>query len=202
MGEGPAREGARDQLPLLTVDMDGVICRPILGQNIGIHRDLLDPEASPKPAKLYPRWLNASLDHLRFNFRRPIDGARDAIADLHRVRRLVLLTGRRTTPDGWLARHGFEGLFDELVINDTDQRSPHYKLEVVRRLGADEHVDDDGRTVQLLADLTDVRLFLCDWPRNRGLPLDERIVRVQGIRDLARRLLAEHARLDGEHAAQ
>lgn len=193
---------ARQDLPLLTVDMDGVICRPILGQNIGIHREFLDPQAPAKPARVVPRWLNQRLDHLRFNFRRPVEGAREAIADLRRVRRLVLLTGRRTAPHGWLQRYGFDGLFDDVVINDTNRRSPHYKLEVVRRLGADEHVDDDARTVQLLANLAGVRIFLCDWPRNRGLPLDDRIVRVQGIADLARRLLAERARLDGEHAAQ
>jgi hypothetical protein len=188
--------------PLLTVDMDGVICRPILGQNVGISRVLLDPGEPPKPARVYPRWLGARLDYLRFNFRRPIDGAREAIADLGRVRRLVLLTGRRSVPHDWLRRHGFDGLFDDVVVNETLARSPHYKLEAVRRLGADEHVDDDARTVQLLADLTEVRLFLCDWPRNRGVPIDERIVRVQGIADLARRLLAERARLDGAGSAE
>lgn len=191
-----------DERPLLTVDMDGVICRPILGQNVGISRRLLDPEAPPPPARVYPRWLNAPLDHLRFNFRRPMPGAREAVEHLHRVRRLVLLTGRRSDPDRWLRRHGFDGLFDDIVINRTHRRSPHYKLEALQRLGADEHIDDDARTAQLLADRTDVRLFLCDWPRNRDVALAPRIVRVQDIGDLAQRLLAEHARLDGGSVSQ
>ena len=28
----------RDGLPLLTIDMDGVICKPPFGRNLGIHR--------------------------------------------------------------------------------------------------------------------------------------------------------------------
>jgi hypothetical protein len=196
-----SEDAGSSDLPLLTVDMDGVICRPILGWNAGIHRELLDPATPPKPARVYPRWLNAPLDHLRFDLRRPMPGAREAMQELATIRRLVLLTGRRTAPHGWLGRHGFEGIFERVVINDTRARSPHYKLNLVRALGAHEHVDDDPRTAQLLAESSQARIFLCDWPRNRDLSLDPRIIRVPDAIGLAR-LLLEESHLDPERSAQ
>jgi hypothetical protein len=176
--------------PLLTVDMDGVICRPILVQNPGIHLTFLDATAAPPPARVYPHWLNAPLDHLRFDLRRPQPGAREAVRALAEVRRLVLLTGRRTRPHAWLRRHGFAGLFEDVIVNATDLRSPHYKLEAIRSLGADEHVDDDPRTAQLLAQASQARVFLCDWPRSSALVMDPRVTRVRDIADLARRITA------------
>ena len=56
-----------EALPLLTLDFDGVICRPLFGLDLGIHRGFLDPAAPPPPARVYPRWINAPLDHLRFD---------------------------------------------------------------------------------------------------------------------------------------
>lgn len=174
--------------PVLTVDMDGVIARPFLPGNPGIHLTFLEPDAAPPRARVYPRWINAPLDHLRFDFRRPMPRAREALIALAEVRRLVLLTGRRTHPGGWLRRHGFAGLFDEVIVNRGPLASPHFKLETIRALGSDEHVDDDPRTAQLLAHASDARIYLCDWPRSRHLAVDGRVTRVRDIEDLARRL--------------
>jgi len=179
----------QDTRPLMTVDMDGVFCEPPLGQNLGIHRSFYDPAAGPRPARVYPRWLNAPLDRLRFDFRRPMPGAREALLRLATVRRLVLVTGRRTRPNWWLRHHDFDGFFEAVYINTTPLGSAHYKQALVRRLGASEHVEDDGRTAQLLAQTGDTVVYLCDWPRNRDLPLDPRIQRVDGLAGLARRLV-------------
>ena len=72
-----------------------------------------------------------------------------------------------------------------MVINETSLRSPHFKLAAIAELGASEHIDDDGRTVQLLAQRSQAQPYLRDWPRNRGLPYDERVRRVADLGALA-----------------
>jgi len=184
---------SRAGLPLLTIDLDGVVCAPQFGVNLGIHRTFLDPSAPPPRAAVPLRWFSRPIDHLRFDLRRPLPGVREALTELREVRRLVLLTGRRSSPRHWLRRHGLEALLDEIVINASPLRSPHYKLDAVVGLGASEHVDDDGRTVQLLAQRSSVVPFVRDWPRNRGLPFDPRVRRVGDLGELARVLRLESA---------
>lgn len=177
-----------DPRPLMTVDMDGVFCEPPFGRNFGIHRTFYRPSATPHPARVYPRWLGAPLDHLRFDFRRPVPGARDALLRLATARRLVVVTGRRTRPNWWFRRHGFEGLFEAVYVNQSNLGSAHFKQAILHRLQPAEHVEDDGRTAQLLAQTGDAVVYLCDWPRNRDLPLDPRVFRVAGLTELADRL--------------
>lgn len=177
--------------PLITLDFDGVICRPILGWNIGISRDFLDPDAPPRPADVPPRWFSRPADYLRFNFRRPLPEVGPALEDLHAIREVVILTGRRSDPSPWLRRYRLDRYIDRIVINDGELRSAHFKLDMVERLEAAEHVDDDGRTVQLLAQRSRVRAFLRDWPRNRGLPFAAGVTRVADLADVARRLRLE-----------
>ena len=181
--------------PILTLDLDGVICAPPLVRNVGIHRSFLDPAAPPRPARVPPRWLSAPADHLRFDFRRPLPEARAALEVLRRTRSLILLTGRRSSPARWLRRHGLADLLDDVVINETPLSSPHFKLDAIARLGAAEHIDDDGRTVQLLAQRSQARPYLRDWPRNRRLPFDARVLRVADLSELAAML--EQASADG-----
>ena len=87
-----------------------------------------------------------------------------------------------------LRRHAIAGLLDGVVINDTPLKSPHFKLRALADLGAAEHVDDDPRTVQLLAQRGAARVFLLDWPRNRELDYEVRVERVRDLRDLAGRI--------------
>ncbi|MEX2446893.1 MAG: hypothetical protein WD734_06075 [Dehalococcoidia bacterium] len=183
-------------LPLLTLDLDGVICRPVLGQNVGIHATFLDPLAEPPPARVYPSWLNAPLDHLRFDFRRPMPGVHEALRELGRRRRLVIVTGRRTPPTRWLRHHGLDALVDDVVVNRTGLRSPHYKLAALREIGATEHVEDDPRTAQLLAQAGSVRVYLCTWPRNVEVAFDPGVERVADLGDLARRLRTQSGQPD------
>lgn len=178
-----ASEGAG--LPVMTVDLDGVVCAPLFGVNLGIHATFLDPEAPAPEARVWPRWLGAPLDHLRFDPRRPFPGATDALKRLSRHRRLILLTGRRSDPSYWLRWHGLRDYYSEIVVNRGAYKSPHFKLEQVRRLGALEHVDDDGRTAQLLAEASDVRVYLREWPRNRDLEFATGVQRIASIEALA-----------------
>ncbi|MEX2228037.1 MAG: hypothetical protein WEB13_00215 [Dehalococcoidia bacterium] len=187
-GSAPATPQQTAALPLLTLDFDGVICAPILGRNIGIHRSFLDPGATPRPARLWPRRLADPWDHLRYDLRRPLPEAGVALATLARVRRLIVLTGRRSSPERWLRRYGLRAHIERVVINEGPLRSPHFKLHAVAELGAAEHVDDDPRTAQLLAQQSAASVYLRDWPKNRGLPYDAGIARVHDLAELAARL--------------
>ncbi|MGE3960296.1 MAG: HAD family hydrolase [Dehalococcoidia bacterium] len=180
----PDPRGA-ELLPILTVDMDGVFCSPFFGWNVGISSTLLDPDAEPRPASIPPTWLRVPWDTLRFNPRRPLPDARTALARLSQVRRLVVLTGRRTYPSWWLRRHGLVQYFDRIMVNETPLRSPHYKLEAIDLLGAAEHVDDDPRTAQLLAQRSRARVFLRTWPTNADTELDPRVARIRDLHELA-----------------
>lgn len=177
--------------PLLTVDLDGVICAPPLGVNVGIHRSFIDPDATAPRAFVLPRWVSAPFDRIRFDIRRPLPEAREALSRLHELRRVVLLTGRRSSPEPWLRQYGLAALIDDIVINDTDDSSPHFKLRSVLSMGAAEHIDDDGRTVQLLAQRSPVRVYLRDWPRNRDLPYAPNVSRIADLLELARFLSAD-----------
>lgn len=172
-------------LPILTIDFDGVVCAPPFGRNLGIHREFLNADTPPPEARTWPRWLGGPLDHLRFDWRRPLPEARDALQRLAVHRTLVVLTGRRSSPLPWMRRHGLADYFDRILINEGPRKSPHYKLAQVLELSATEHVDDDGRTAQLLAQHSSVRLFLRDWPRNHDLPFDPRVERIANLLALA-----------------
>lgn len=172
-------------LPIMTVDLDGVVCAPMFGVNLGIHSTFLDADAGAPAARVWPRWLGAPLDHLRFDLRRPFGGASLALERLARHRRLVLLTGRRSDPSYWLGWYGLRGRYSAIVINRGRLKSPHHKLEQVERLGALEHVDDDPRTAQLLAERLGTRVYLRDWPRNRGLALHPSVRRIADLEALA-----------------
>ena len=167
--------------PIITIDLDGVVCAPLFGLNLGIHDTFLDPDVPPPTARVWPRWLGAPLDPLRFDARRPLKDAKEA---LHRIaihRTVVLLTGRRSAPSYWLRWYSLAEFYDDVVVNEGDLKSPHHKLEQVRRLGAVEHIDDDARTAQLLAEEAGSTVYLRDWPRNRGVHLHERVRRVPNL---------------------
>ena len=183
---------AHEQLPVLTIDMDGVFCSPFFGWNVGVSSNFLDPDAPPKPARVSPPWLRKPIDLVRFNPRRPLPDARGALTRLREVRQLVVVTGRRTYPRWWLRRHGLIEFFDRVMVNEGALRSPHYKLEALDLLGAAEHIDDDPRTAQLLAQRSRARVFLRNWPTNARADLDPRVQRVDDLHQLADILGAPH----------
>ena len=182
----PSPAGASDRRPVVTLDFDGVLCEPPFGRNLGISRTFLDPAAEAPAARLVPRWLGDPLDRARFAFRRPLPGIGPALADLHQVRTVVVLTGRRSSPLPWLRRYGLLEAIDRVVMNAGPWRSPHFKLHAIEELGAVEHVDDDGRTAQLLAERSAARIYLRDWPRNRGLAFAPSVTRVADLAEYVR----------------
>jgi hypothetical protein len=177
-------DSSRASKPIITLDLDGVICNPPFGINLGIRSEFLDPSAPARPARVPPRWWSGPFDRARFDLRRPLPGVSDALRALRELRTVYVLTGRRTSPVRWLARHRLDALVDRVVINETLLRSPHYKLHAIQELGALEHVDDDGRTAQLIAASASVRVFLMDWPRNRGVEYHSEVLRVSALSEV------------------
>ena len=87
--------------------------------------------------------------------------------------------------------HGFFELFREVHSNDLGLRSPDFKWHMCSELGIEEFVDDDGRVADHLSRKGLSRVFLRDWPRNRGYQYRENVIRVTGLMEVARHLAAD-----------
>ena len=182
--------------PPLTFDLDGVICRPPFGVNLGISRNLHLP---PLPATIAPRatperpgprgTLRQLLHTLRYLGRRPMPDARAGLLAIRELREPILVTARSAVVlpmiDAWLRRHDLRDCFAALYANDTALRAAQFKLHRVRALGAAAHVDDDGATAYYLARHGLPCVYLRDWPRNRALPYPPNVQVVRSLLDLA-----------------
>jgi len=181
------------------MDMDGVICTPFLGTNIAISRKLALPtmplqvreitlDRRRAAQRLRRRW-----EAVRYMGRRPLPGIREGLQALSAVRQPVLVTGRsgfaRHLIHRWLERYDLAAFFTDVLPNNTDLSTPHYKLWTAQRLGHNEHVDDDGSIAYYLAN-HGVRVFLRDWPRNRGLPYPAGVTVYRRLEEIAEHLAA------------
>ena len=168
------------QKPVLTFDLDGVLCAPILGLNVGLNRNFLDPEIVPPSANIPPDWWRAIWDRVRFEVRRPMSDAADYLDKLQRDYSLILVTGRRTSPSNWLKRNELFSYFSQIIWNTTYFQSAHYKLNTLSQLRPIAHFEDDPRTAELLAQ-SGMTVFLRDWPKNRDLQFNHRIIRIDSL---------------------
>ena len=168
------------QKPVLTFDLDGVLCAPILGLNIGLNRNFLDPEIVPPPANIPPDWWRIIWDRVRFEVRRPMSDAAEYLDTLQRDYSLILVTGRRTSPSNWLKRNELFSYFSQIIWNTTHFQSAHYKLNTLSQLQPIAHFEDDPRTAELLAQ-SGMTVFLRDWPKNRDLQFNHRIIRIDSL---------------------
>jgi hypothetical protein len=185
-------------LPEMTVDMDGVLCRPILGMNLVISRDVQRApdvhrtrQLSELPSPL--QWLDSKVGQgLRYGWRLPMPQVTEGLAKLAEVRRLVLLTGRpesaRKATERWLIRHHLRDYFSEILLNDRGLSNAAFKLLKTRERGVMDHVDDDGRVAYFLAQDAPRTVFLIAWPKNHGLPYPPTVVRVQSLLEAAERI--------------
>jgi hypothetical protein len=205
MSEGPATDAmseapATDTLPTLSLDLDGVVVRPPLGWNPAISRRLDVPPLPDTVQRIGvgTRWqqnywlLRGGLEVARYSRRRPMPGACEAIPLLASVRRLVVVSGRawvvRPMVRRWLAVHGLADYVTDIQLNDVRLPSAQFKLWTLQRLSIAEHVDDDGATAYYLASRGAVTVYLCDWPRNRGLPYPKQVRPVGNLLEVAHRL--------------
>lgn len=184
-------------LPELTVDMDGVLCRPVSWFNFVISRNITkapDVSQSPRDRPRYHHWAETWFgQRIRYAWRPPMPGVRDAIASLATARRLVLLSGRpetsRNATEGWLVRQGLREYFSEVLLNDRGLPNAAFKLAVAREREVREHVDDDGRVAYFLTKDAPRTVYLIAWPGNFGLPYPSGVERVSSLRDVAARIL-------------
>jgi hypothetical protein len=182
------------------MDMDGVICTPFLGRNIAISRKLAQPplpasvrEYGPEGRRAYQR-LRRRWEVVRYMGRRPLPGIREGLEALRAVRRPVLVTGRswfaRHLIQRWLERYQLAVFFEQVLPNNTDLSTAHFKLWTAQRLAHGEHVEDDGAIAYYLA-AHGVRVFLRDWPRNRGLPYPAGVTVYHDLREVVDRLAGD-----------
>lgn len=185
-------------LPDLTVDMDGVLCRPVTWFNFVISRDIERPptlesrEDGFRP-RLATRLLEWRAGHLiRYDWRVPMPLVADGLRRLGEVSRLILLSGRpdasRKATERWLARHGLRDYFSEIVLNDRGLSNAAFKLVTLRERGINHHVDDDGRVAYFLATDAPRTVFLIAWRRNAGLPYPPTVHRVRDLVEAAERM--------------
>ncbi len=150
--------------PLVTFDIDGVLCRPPFSLNPGgVSVRSTAPPRLPRPTWLLERW--------RYLGRKPMPGARDGFRAVAERFDCAIVSARgeggRGTTAAWLERN--LGTLPPLHLRPSwRERSSAYKARVVPELGPLAHFEDDPNTALLLAERIPL-VFLVDWPRNRGV---------------------------------
>ncbi len=150
--------------PLLTFDMDGVLCRPPFGINPGSGRNKRR-DAHGKRDLLWAteRW--------RYLGRRPMPEALAGFRQLSEHFRCVVLTGRsehaRRLTSRWYKR--YLGELPEVHMRPSwEETSAQFKARKLLELKPLAHFEDDPFTADWAADLVP-QVFLVDWARNRWL---------------------------------
>lgn len=193
--------GIEAALPEITIDMDGVLCRPVTWINLVISRDLERPldlvgrerSASRSAAK---RLVDGALVRsLRYSWRPPLSGVSEGLAALAEVRTLVLLSGRpesaRPETERWLERHQVRQHFSQILLNDRGLPNASFKLLTIQERGSREHIDDDGRVAYFLARDAGLTVYLVSWLGNRGLSFPPTVQRVRSLNEAAARVSAK-----------
>ncbi len=150
--------------PLLTFDLDGVLCRPLLGINPG--RNINKPRRSEGHATP----LTAT-ERFRFAGRRAMPGAREGFLWLAQTYDCQVLSARtemtRSTTESWFRR--WFGTLPPIHLRDGTAETPAaFKLRKAQELGALAHFEDDPHTAEWLAEVLPA-VILVDWWRNRWL---------------------------------
>lgn len=150
--------------PVVTLDLDGVLCRPPFGLNPGRGRHKSRSGVGHRSAL----WLT---ERWRYVGRKPMTGAGDGFAALSGQFDCHVLTARSEVARGlterWLRRH--LGAVPRLHMRPTYWETPaQFKARMVQEVGALAHFEDDPQTAEWLAELLPA-VFVVDWHRNRGL---------------------------------
>ena len=153
--------------PLVTFDIDGVLCRPPFGINPG------GPSARSSDPVRFPR-LSWPVERWFYGWRRPMPGAREGFHAVAARFACAAVSARAESTRGvterWLERE--LGALPPLYLRPGwRERSSAFKARVIPALGAFAHFEDDPDTALLLAERIP-RVFLVDWPRNRGVECD------------------------------
>jgi hypothetical protein len=163
--------------PLVTFDMDGVLCRPPLGINPGKGRN----KRRDRTGKRNLLWYTEAF---RYAGRRPMPGAVDGLRAAEQLAECHVVSARaeqaRQLTERWFMRY-----FGEVPVlhlrPSWEETSAQFKVRRLSELGAVAHFEDDPHTARWLAESLS-RVYLLDWWRNRWLD-GENITRIQRISD-------------------
>lgn len=150
--------------PILTFDLDGVICRPPLGINPGRgQHKRRDGEGTKSLLWRTERW--------RYAGRRPMPGAAEGLRLLNERFDCRVVSARaghaRAFTERWFARH--IGFVPELNLRaDWREKPAQFKVRRLQELQPVAHFEDDAHTAQWVAEFLP-QVFLVDWWRNRWL---------------------------------
>ncbi len=164
--------------PLLTFDMDGVLCRPPFGINPGRNIGKLRRTEGK-------RGLLWRTERMRYAGRRPMQGAREGLELLSQSYECHVLSARaehaREITEAWL-RRWMGGVELTVHLRPGWEESPAaFKVRKVNELGPLAHFEDDPHTAVWVAEQIPA-VFLVDWWRNRWLTA-ERVHRVHRLAD-------------------
>ena len=163
--------------PLVTFDIDGVLCRNPLGLNPGgVSANAALPPRFPRPTWPLERFL-----YLR---RKPMAGAVEGFHAVAERFECAIVSARgegaRALTEAWIART--LGVSPPLRLRASwRERSSAFKARVIPPLQPLAHFEDDPNTALLLAERIP-HVFLIDWPRNRGVA-GANIHRIERIAD-------------------
>lgn len=150
--------------PLLTFDMDGVLCRPPFGINPGSTLD--KPRDRPGTRGLLWR-----TERWRYAFRRPMPAAPAAFRRLSEQYECRVLTARSEVARD-LTERWFERWFGVVPVihmrADWHETPAQFKTRTITELGASAHFEDDPFTARWVSELVPA-VFVVDWRRNRAL---------------------------------
>jgi len=165
--------------PVITFDMDGVLCRPPFGLNPGSGRR----KRRDTPGKKGLLWLT---EGWRYIGRRPMPGSVEGFRLLAETCDCKVLSARgeqaRGLTERWFER--YFGFRPEIHLRPSwEETSAQFKARKVVELGTQAHFEDDPFTALWVAELVPT-VFLVDWARNRWVT-DERLHRIDRIAEAA-----------------
>lgn len=177
---------------VVTLDLDGVICRPPLGINPGrgIHKSRYG-EGSKSLLWRTERW--------RYAGRKPMPWAAEGLRLFMQEFDCQVVSARsedaRAYTERWFAnRIGFVPTLN--LRPDWREKPAQFKVRRIQELGAVAHFEDDPHTARWVAELIP-HVFLVDWWRNRWLSAPN----VYRIRSLAEALPLLHEAVRGSSPA-
>lgn len=152
--------------PLLTFDLDGVLCRPPFGINpgrgIGKARD-----------RKGQKGLLWATERWRYRLRQPMPGAIEGFRALSHDFECQVLSARAAHAGdftaSWFRRH-FGAVPVMNLRPGWEETSAQFKVRRAKELRPLAHFEDDAHTAEWLAEFLPA-VFLVDWWRNRWLDL-------------------------------
>ncbi len=168
--------------PLLTFDLDGVLCRPPFGINPGTGK------GKRRDARGHKNLLWRT-EAWRAWGRKPMPGAIDGFKELQRSFDCQVLTARAEIARG-LTEQWFRHFFHDVPLIHMrpawDETPAAFKVRKVGELGPIAHFEDDPFTAQWISEILP-QVFVVDWKRNRALS-GPNIVRITNVREAVGRV--------------